>query len=126
MNQTKNLRPIGREAALDGATTQLAVLEFACEECRKHLDKAGKGDERMLRKATYLLWAMHLVPLAAHRMLQDYCTGELVDQRPDPEIADLQGKQGERADRAQTAGDADTSPLFDGEGESEDGASIST
>ena len=107
---TTDLKPIGREAALDGAEHQLAVLEFAIEECGKIVGKARKGDEDALRKSAYMLWAMHLIPLAAHRMLQDYCTGELVDKRPD---MDDDGAPVESESDTETA--EDKAPLFEGE-----------
>ena len=82
-----NLKPVGRQAALDGAEHQLAVLDFAVDECRKQLRKASKGDEKDVQRLCYMMWALHLIPLAAHRMLQDYATREPVDGRGDLDAA---------------------------------------
>ena len=80
-------RPIGKNEAIAGAEHQTFMIRWICDEVDKLLTKAKK-DDTALAKACSTLWAMHLAPLAAHRMLADYITQEPVDHRPTDEQYD--------------------------------------
>ena len=77
-------RPIGRIEAIEGAETQTYMIRWTCDQIDKLL-KRGRKDDKALHQACMSLWALHLGPLAAHRMLADYVTGTPVDQRPTDE-----------------------------------------
>ena len=77
-------RPIGRIESIEAVETQTYMLRWTIDETEKLLKKARK-DDKALNRACMALWALHLGPLAAHRILADYITEEPVDQRPTDE-----------------------------------------
>ena len=92
-------RKIGRIEAIDAVEMQTYMIRWTCDQIDMLLKK-GRKDDKALNQACLSLWALHLCPLAAHRILADYVTGTPVDQRPTEEQYAEMRTQSERQRKA--------------------------